>query len=426
MLSIKNSFSKSEIKRSDKYKIRIVKCLKDTDLKDESLRGVKNTLSSLKCVIDSDVFLKKYLLSEGHPECKSLIKDLGKLTSLMESDVQYLSLLSKVVGYLKSSNCDLKDEYALKLVRISTINYEKNEAQLKKSKKENTKKILEMNLSPIGKINILKSDVKDFVRKSFEDNIKVSKINDRISKEQKSFIKLCNYKREILDKGVVFNFKAAVIALFGEPDNEEENVLEYRKYNLKFEFNSKGKLKENFKLPMRIKNYCLQRNIEKSIDQVRYFDTLYKCFVDGATVNSCDEIYCNIYKKDDEDYISICKGVLDRVFPNRMNFLGATMNKFKSLTSNYVSNCLVKNTFYRYCKDFNTNYSQGQIELRSSEVNQGYNLVNLKNEISKDMCLALYEDDKILSKIKKVVRKCRLDLYEMNAAKVFRMNKASP
>lgn len=420
LFSSVNGFSQSKVKTNKRYKIRIAKCMKGTNFKDVSLVGVSQVLRSLNCVIDTNSFMKNFLLSEGHPDCKGTLGNLEKFKDIKPGQEQEYGVLEATMKDLKTSECDIKDEYAKKMKTVALTYFDEAQARSRVVRVSNEEKSLRAALEPSGKFQIYKSKPDGYLTKYMQKGIEFKKMSNSKTLVEEKYITLCRIRDEYIEKKQLIGFKAILNELFGKSEDRDRNVFKYEKHGLEFKFDDEGKLISDFFLPDRVVYPCYKNKLSGRVNKAGYIGHILECYKTNANLSLCDKKYCEKVLESNITSSTLCQEYFDKVFLKRRETLGNDFEVMTNRASPVLSKCLITNTLLLYCDSFINSYTREQVEKRISEINQGYELVGLENRIDEKLCKSLFDNGKILQEVIEHEKQCKRAGYRTAAPALIR------
>jgi hypothetical protein len=415
-----NTLGQKSISKNKRYKVRVARCMKGTNFKDLSLAAVTQTLKALNCVIDTNSFMKNFLISEGHPDCKETLGLLEKFKGIKPGVEQEYGILSRTIKNLKESQCDLKDEYAIKMKKVAITYFEESEARSNIKRVSVEVKELLSAMEPLGKFNIYKAKADSYLLKYMQRGIEFKKSAAPKTKDEEKYVRLCQYKEEYEEKKKIIAFRSILGELLGKSEDNDPNVYKYKKHGLEFIFDDNGNLTNGFFLPDRVLTPCYQNKLKGRVNKSGYLGHILECYKSNANLALCDKKYCEKVLGTKVNSITLCQDYFDKVFLQRREVFGNDFDVMTGKASPLLSKCLITNTMLLYCDSFINSYTQEQIDKRIKEINQGYELVGLENRISKKLCRNLFESKEVLTKVIEDGKECKRAGYRIAAPALIR------
>ncbi|MCR9205600.1 MAG: hypothetical protein NXH75_13535, partial [Halobacteriovoraceae bacterium] len=357
MICSVNSLAQEKGKRSKRYKIRIAKCMQGTNFKDLSLAGVTQTLQALNCVIDTNSFMKSFLVSEGHPDCKETLRLLGTFKGFKPGSEQEFGVMDKTIKDLKNSQCDLKDEYALKMKTVAITYFEESEARSSIKRISADVQELREAMEPKGQFEIYKAKPDSYLLKYMQRGIEFKKLNEPRTLDEEKYVRLCKYKEEYDEKNKIVGFRSILGEMLGRSENDDPNIYTYKKHGLEFKFDKDGNIVDGFFLPDRVIYPCYKNKLKGKVNKAGYLGHTLECYKTNANLSLCDKKYCEKVLGIKLNSITLCQDYFDKVFLKRREVLGNDFDVMTQKARPLLSKCLVTNTMLLYCDSFLNSYT---------------------------------------------------------------------
>lgn len=420
VVNLSISWAQESTKGNKHYKVRIAKCMKGTNFKQMSFGTITQTLRAMRCVIDTNSFLKSFIVSEGHPDCKKTLELLNPFVDKKPGEEADFMEMKRAVDNLKETECDLKDEYAKKMKKVAITYFEELEARTQIKRVSDEEKFLVESFVPKGEFNIYKANADSFILKYMQKGIEFKKPNDERTGSEELYNKLCKYQ-ERLDKGeILIRFKETLISLLGPSEDKNQKVLKYEKHGLQFNFDEDGKLEGKFFLPDNVLSVCYGSSLKGRITKPSYLQDTLECYKTNANLALCDRKYCEKLLGKKISSSSLCQEIFDSAFLKRREVLGNDFEVLTKKTAPFAAKCIILNTYIKYCDDFINSNTSEQIEIRTNEINKGFKIVGLENEISLSLCRSLFDNKKILLEKVEEQRMCSRGGYRTTATSLSR------